>query len=223
MAHDIIPKRSAAELAEDAMLVQTAGAATIPITAPDDDMVAGLLARAFYTDPMLIYFAPDEPSRVRRSQPFFAASIRYCRRYGIAEMTTTRDAAALWIKPGFTTMKMSRMLRTGVVPAALKLGFSGLSRMNNLVSCTEKLHKQAISGDHWYLLTIGVEPGQQRAGVGGRLLSAGLQRVDAEGLPCYLETVNPDNLPFYRRLGFEVAADGQEPKDGLHVWAMVRR
>jgi hypothetical protein len=41
-------------------------------------------------------------------------------------------------------------------------------------------------------------------------------------LPCYLETENERNLPFYERHGFEVVSDGEVPKRGLRVWAMVR-
>ena len=200
-----------------------ADAATIPLTATDDVLAAALLERAFHDDPMMCYLAPDEPSRARRTLPFFASVIRYGRRYGIAELTANRDAAALWLTPGNTTMTMRRMWRAGALSALPKLGFSGIGRLNALASYGDKLHKQAVSGSHWYLMTIGVEPGRQRAGVGGRLLGAGLQRADADGLPCYLETANPDNLPFYRRHGFEVAADGQVPTYGLHVWAMVRR
>lgn len=223
MTNGITQQHAALELADDAARGPAADAGPISLTASDDELAARLLTRAFHTDPMFFYLAPDELSRDRRAQPFFAAGIRYCRRYGIAELTATRDAAALWLKPGATTIKMGGMLRTGVAFAPLKLGLSGMGRFNALMSYGDKLHKQAISGDHWYLLTIGVDPDRQRAGVGGRLLSAGLQRADADGLPCYLETANPDNLPFYRRHGFEVAADGQLPKGGLHVWSMVRR
>jgi ribosomal protein S18 acetylase RimI-like enzyme len=223
MTNGITHRSTSWELADDAAGFPTAGVGTIPLVASDDDMAAKLLAGAFHTDPMMIYLAPDEPSRDRRTQPFFAGCFRYCRRYGIAELTETRDAAALWLKPGFTTLTMGRMLRTGTVFAPRSLGFSGISRFNILASYGDKLHKQAISGDHWYLLTIGVEAHRQRTGVGSRMLSAGLQRADADGLPCYLETANPDNLPFYRRHGFEVVADGQVPKGGLHVWSMVRR
>lgn len=186
-------------------------------------MAARLLERAFHDDPMMRYLAPDEPSRARRALPFFAATIRFCRQYGIAELTMDKDGAALWIKPEYTKITVGSMLRSGVVLAPIKLGLSGMGRFNTLMSYGDKLHKQAISGPHWYLLTIGVEPNRQRTGVGGRLLAAGLRRANADGLPCYLETANPDNLPFYRRHGFEVAADGVLPDGGLHVWSMVRR
>ena len=223
MTTGITQKRTSADLTEDAVRVPVADAGTIPLTPSDDEAAARLLTRAFHADPMMIYLAPDEPSRDRRLQPFFAATIRYGRRYGITEMTSTKDAVTLWLKPGFTTLTVGRMVRAGMVLAPRKLGFSGLARLNTLASYSDKLHKQAISGDHWYLMTIGVEPGRQRAGAGSRLLSAGLQRADADGLPCYLETTNPDNLPFYRRHGFEVVANRQVPRSELHVWAMVHR
>lgn len=200
-----------------------ADAGTIPLTASDDDMAAELLARAFHTDPMMIYLVPDEPSRGRRTQPFFIATIRYARHYGIAELAANRNAVAMWLTPGNTTITIGRMLRAGGLLAPRKLGLSGMGRLNALASHGDKLHKQAISGEHWYLMTIGVDPGQQRSGVGGRLLSVGLRRAEADGLPCYLETADPDNLPFYQRHGFEVVADGQLPNGGLHVWSMVRR
>jgi GNAT superfamily N-acetyltransferase len=223
MTTGITQKRAPADLSEDAVRLTEADDGTIPLTPSDDEAAARLLTRAFHTDPMMIYLAPDEPSRNRRIQPFLAATIRYSRRYGITEMTSTRDAVTLWLKPDCTTLTVGRMVRTGTLLAPRTLGLSSLIRLNTLASCSDTLHKQAISGDHWYLMTIGVDPDRQRMGAGGRLLSAGLQRADADGLPCYLETTNPENLPFYRRHGFKVVADGQVPKSELHVWAMVRR
>lgn len=223
MTNGITQRSTPWELADDAARVPVSDTGTIPLTAAADNAAATLLERAFHTDPMMIYLAPDEPSRADRAQPFFAACIRYGRRYGIAELTATRDATAIWLKPPLTKLTMGRMLRTGTIFAPRKLGVSGIRRFIALAAYGDTLHKQAISGDHWYLMTIGVEPSRQGVGVGGRLLSTGLQRVDADGLPCYLETANPENLPFYQRHGFEVVADGEVPTHGLHVWAMVRR
>jgi ribosomal protein S18 acetylase RimI-like enzyme len=223
MTNTVAQMGDVSSVAADVARLPAADAGTIPLTASEDDMAAGLLARAFHSDPMMTYLVPDEQSRHRISKSLFAIMFPYSRRYGVAEMTVTRDAAAVWLKPGLTTITMGRMLRTGVLFELRKLGVSGFGRFGALMSFTEHLHKQAIAGDHWYLLSIGVEPERQGAGVGGRLISAGLQRVDADGLPCYLETDNPDNLPFYRRHGFEVAQEGQAPKGGPYVWAMVRR
>lgn len=47
-------------------------------------------------------------------------------------------------------------------------------------------------------------------------------RAEAEGVPCYLETVNEKNVPFYQKHGFVVKFSGQVPQGGPHFWAMVR-
>ena len=51
---------------------------------------------------------------------------------------------------------------------------------------------------------IGVDPSRQGQGLGSALLKAGLQRCDEEGLPAYLESSSPKNVPLYERHGFEV-------------------
>jgi hypothetical protein len=44
---------------------------------------------------------------------------------------------------------------------------------------------------------------------------------DAKGLPCYLETFNPGDLPLYKKLGFRIEGAGRIP-DGPNFWVMVR-
>jgi hypothetical protein len=47
-------------------------------------------------------------------------------------------------------------------------------------------------------------------------------RVDAEGLPAYLESSNPRNISFYERHGFEVVGRIQAGKTPV-VTPMLRR
>lgn len=72
---------------------------------------------------------------------------------------------------------------------------------------------------HWYLQIIGVDPDHQSQGLGGRVLAPMLTRSDRLGIPLYLESSNPRNHSFYRRLGFveteEVAAAGSPPMLGF--------
>ena len=66
-----------------------------------------------------------------------------------------------------------------------------------------------LSGDHLKassdadLPLIGVDPVQQGRGQGGALLRHALERCDREGMPAYLESSNPRNVPLYERHGFE--------------------
>ena len=50
-------------------------------------------------------------------------------------------------------------------------------------------------------------PDRQDAGLGAAVLAPVLDRCDAEGVHAYLESSNPRNLPFYRRLGFVAAGE----------------
>jgi GNAT superfamily N-acetyltransferase len=56
---------------------------------------------------------------------------------------------------------------------------------------------------HWYLPTIGIEPRLHGKGLGSALLAEALRQCDQEHMPAYLESSNPANETFYRRLGFE--------------------
>ena len=56
----------------------------------------------------------------------------------------------------------------------------------------------------WYLPLIGVDPCHQSRGLGAALMKYVLEKVDAEGLPAYLEPSNPANMALYQRHGFEV-------------------
>lgn len=68
---------------------------------------------------------------------------------------------------------------------------------------------------HWYLQIVGVEPERRGEGLGARVMSTMLERCDRLGLPTYLESSNPRNHSFYRRLGYvdqgEVAGGGSPP------------
>jgi GNAT superfamily N-acetyltransferase len=48
----------------------------------------------------------------------------------------------------------------------------------------------------WYLAVLVADPSAQRSGIGTRLLGAVLERADEEGVRCYLETQNRDNIPY---------------------------
>lgn len=54
-----------------------------------------------------------------------------------------------------------------------------------------------------HLMTLGTNPSQQGKGLGSILIKKGIDRATDLGVPCYLESSNPKNIPFYKRHGFE--------------------
>ncbi len=84
----------------------------------------------------------------------------------------------------------------------------------------ERLEARHPTEPHWYLGILGVEPALQRRGLGRAALRALASRIDADGLPAYLETDRAENLRLYAGAGFAVT----EELDvlGAHIWCLRR-
>jgi GNAT superfamily N-acetyltransferase len=83
------------------------------------------------------------------------------------------------------------------------------------------MHKHHWKEPHFYIWTLTVGPAFQRKGGGRALLNAGLARADELGVPAYLETANPDNLPYYASFGFDEIGEARLPR-GASIWFMHR-
>jgi hypothetical protein len=54
-------------------------------------------------------------------------------------------------------------------------------------------------------------------------MEPGLARADQQGLPCYLETHDEKNIPYYQKRGFELVRAEHVPGVGLPFWCFVRQ
>ena len=86
----------------------------------------------------------------------------------------------------------------------------------------DAVHQRLAPFRHGFLQTIGVDPQFQGKGYAGRLLKPMLTRMDKEGLPCYLETLDEKNVPLYEHFGFRVLDESVIPGTELTSWAMLR-
>ncbi len=182
-----------------------------------------VMGKAFFTDPFLRYLAPNDTQRARLTAEFVGIVVKYCFFYGQVYTFPSVEGVACWLMPGKTSPSFGGMLRIGMLTMPLKFGWAGFQRFNRVVSYTEILHQQFAPASHWYLWGLGVDPALQGKGRGGSLLQPVLSQADGANQPCYLETHNESNLPFYHKHGFEVVSSGVVPKSDLPVWAMVRQ
>jgi ribosomal protein S18 acetylase RimI-like enzyme len=128
--------------------------------------------------------------------------------------------AARWLPPGRASMRVGATLRA-LVSVPMRLGAS-TGPFLAYGRAVEQLRADVAPGPHWYLAGIGVEPGEQRRGIGGALLEPGVEAAARAGLPAVLLTNSEANLSFYEGHGFRVVRERNTPKDGPHAWAMVR-
>ena len=184
---------------------------------------ATVLARAFHNDPLMKYLIPDEARRAGWLPSLFSIVARYSLAYGEVYTTPALDGVACWLPPGETNPPFLRLARIGRRSPPLGMGLAGLRRYLRVAHYIEGIHSRMAPQTHWYLWALGVEPARQGRGLGGLLIQPVLARAGLENRPCYLETMNSANLPFYERHGFQVVSAGEAPGSHLRIWAMLRQ
>ncbi len=108
--------------------------------------------------------------------------------------------------------------RLSEIAEPFRIGFVASRRMRRRDRRSEPVHRR---GGSWRVCGLGVLPGWQGRGIGGRLLAALAERADREGRAIFLATANPRNVPFYRRHGF-LFCDDALAEDGCAIQFLVR-
>jgi ribosomal protein S18 acetylase RimI-like enzyme len=196
---------------------------TIDTLRPDQlEDSSAVLARAFDDDPVFRYLYPAPRRRRWSTGSFLQAIVRDGLPFG--EVWAAVDDGAVvgiagWLPEGAYPPSRRRAVRQLVAAwQALLTPHTFRSGLRYLTE-TEKLHPKE---PHWYLAVIGIEPARQGEGLGGKLLAAVLGRLDATGVPAYLETSTEANVAWYRHHGFEVQREVRPAPAGPPVWTMWR-
>jgi len=188
-------------------------------TEADVAALSHTLARAFYDDPVISWMIPDDEKRLRLGPFGFGTWLQkiYMPK---AEVYTdeTRKVGALWAPPG--KWRMSIGLQARLAPRMFRL--FGVRRMPQILKGLATLDKaHPDEQPHYYLGILGTDPDHQGKGLGGAAMQPVLECCDTEGLGAYLESSKEQNVPFYRRHGFEVTGEVHMP-DGPPLWPMWR-
>ena len=182
-----------------------------------------VLTRAFQNDPLLQYSFPDEFERKKRAPYFFQFILRYSIRYGEVYATSPNlEGIAVWLTSDNYPMTFWKLIRSGALQIMFKFRGEGAERMRYFGEYIDVVHKRLAPFKHWFLQVIGVDPQFQGKGYAGKMLRAMLARIDEEGLPCYLETLDETNVRLYEHFGFKVIEKSTIPETKITNWAMLR-
>ena len=183
---------------------------------PDDaPRLDDVLADAFFDDPISVHLVPDASRRRDRLRLGMGHVLRTYIASNGAWTTDDLEGVALWAKPG--DPKPSALQQLKDLPTFARSFGRHLPRAMRAFGTAEKRRPHE---DHWFLEIIAVQPDRQRHGIGAALLRPALTEIDRAGLPAFLVTSNPSNVPFYEKLGF--AVDDEYDIGPVHVWAMLR-
>jgi len=193
-----------------------------PLAEAQIEKAAQVLGRAFFDDPFEVYMLPDDDSRERLSSLRFVRLLRYGHLFGKVYTTVNIPrGAAIWLPPGNWEMTEERLKQAGLFDIPSIIGSDAFQRLISVTDYIEPYHRE-VPARHWYLLIVGVDRPLQGQGLGSALLQPILEQADAGSEPCYLETFQPKDLPFYERHGFHVLREGVEPTSALRYWTLLR-
>jgi GNAT superfamily N-acetyltransferase len=186
-------------------------------TEADKPALVETLAQAFQTDPALCWILPDPAHRARALRGLFRTLVPADMRAGVALRASGDEAAALWRAPGQAQGGTFEFVRT-MLPLIATFG----TALPRGLKVQGSIDAHRPNERFWYLHYVGVRTADQGKGHGGRIIRAQTAVADVDGLPCWLETATPANLPLYERLGFVTRVEWDVPGGGPHFWGMMR-
>ena len=129
---------------------------------------------------------------------------------------------ALWMPPHTNRMAPEEELELSSCNLPEMFRATDFGRFGPVADKLAYLHEQDMNEAHWYLPLMAIEPSCQSMGVGHQLVAPVLNIAAQEGVPCYVEVLDPRTNSFFKSLGFDVLASGAEPVSGLHYWTFRR-
>jgi GNAT superfamily N-acetyltransferase len=177
------------------------------------DSAINVLMLAFVSDPAMRWLYPEAQDYLRHFPRFAEAFGGKALESGTACVTSCGGGASLWLPPGSHA--------DGDAIQAVVSETASRANLDDIFSVFEEMDRYHPKEPHWYLAIIGVDPARQGHGVGSLLLKSTLAQVDEQGLPAYLESSNPANVPLYERHGFELQGEIRGG-EGPPIFPMLR-
>lgn len=161
----------------------------------DIDHVADLVAISFDHIDVIHFLVPDPDRRLPVTRDWYRLYVEHAVG-GAGQVVMTEDgaAAAVWFDRTNGGSEPE-----GYEKRLADLAGADLDRFHHLDRQMEANHP---TDPHWHLLFLAVHPDRWSRGLGSALMDHTHARLDAEGIPAYLEATNAENRKLYRRHGY---------------------
>jgi ribosomal protein S18 acetylase RimI-like enzyme len=184
-----------------------------------------VLANAFQYDPVWNKIFEGESDLEKRLHAFYESPVRYCLKYGeVYAPSENLEGVVAWVPEKYADMTMWRMIRSGGMRAAIRMGLNVGKKMEKIFKpITEDRHEHMAGSTYFYLIIIGVATELQSKGFGRKLIDAAIEKSEREELHLYLETETEENVKMYEHFGFGLLKKITLPIVNLPMWEMVRK
>lgn len=183
-------------------------------TQADLDQVTEMMWLAFADDPLWSWAFPDHA----KLKPWWRFLIGSALKHESVWVLGEFAAAAVWIPPSQKELAPDEEELVGGLLEQL-LGERAPEVME-LLERFEAAHPH--DEPHYYLTLLGTHPHNRGQGLGMRLLGENLRWIDSQGMPAYLESSNPRNVPRYESVDFETIGAFSPPGQAQAVSTMWR-
>jgi len=184
-----------------------------------------LIAESLQVEPGFSAVIPDPQKRLKVMTPLFHGILGLARSRGTAYGAFVDGrlvGVACWLPPG--GYPHTRLENLRLLPSWRGMIHVGLTTAREMAEMETATQQHFPKEPLWYLMTLGVSPLAQGQGIGSKLIQPVLDRADASGESCYLETGTERLVRFYERFGFQVHETGvQLAPHGPTHWTMIRR
>ncbi|GMH57865.1 hypothetical protein TrST_g5891 [Triparma strigata] len=179
---------------------------------------ADTLMEAFRADPIFRGVMVDDADYNSMAPIMFGSfSGLLMSAYGTVDVVEQNGAAvavAQW-EPAAMSLNAGLRMLVAIPKLCWAMGYKKSVMMLKMFAVLES-KRHELGGNAHHLMTLGTNPEQQGKGMGSILIKKGIARATELGVPCYLESSNPKNIPFYLRHGFvEVGKYYPYEKDGV--------
>jgi ribosomal protein S18 acetylase RimI-like enzyme len=162
----------------------------------EQQVALAVITLAFSTDPMARWTFSDPATYLKVWPEVARAFGEKGFAHGAAHLAGGGAAAAMWLPPAVhaDTERLTALVEQ----------HAPSEQQADLDRVFAQMETHHPSEPCWYLPLIGVDPSCQGRGYGSALLRYALEQCDRDGMPAYLESSNPRNIPLYQRHGFEI-------------------
>jgi ribosomal protein S18 acetylase RimI-like enzyme len=182
-----------------------------------------VLTRAFWEDPLNIYFFPDETKRRVFLPAFFEFRLNQGKACGKVYVTSDDvEGIAIWKYHDKLDISFWKTLRLGGLRTYRLYGRKLINKMMKVGDWSANRRKELIKSPYLHLGSFAVDPEMQGKGFASRLIRPMLAYLDEIGLDCCLETQSESNVSLYEHYGFEILGKSVMPDANLPHWSMIR-
>jgi len=196
----------------------------------DSKRAATTLSQAFSEDPIMLAMYGRKSWALLSKGNFEWLLYCFAKAHKMTDVVESEKgdilAAAIWERPGISLYAIPLMVMY-LFWHLYSFGWTKSKRLLYLAYELEK-KKQKYAHDAYHLLVLGTDTNSQNMGIGSKIIKEGLDRADKLNIPCYLESSNIRNVPFYKRHRFKTVEVYQHFKTGVDggegpVFTLMRR